>query len=227
MCGRFALSAKTGEIEKLVPGCKIQGEIKPRYNIAPAQDILAVINGRERTSIMLRWGLIPFWAKDASIGNKLINARSETLLEKPSFKHSFKKRRCLVFADGFYEWKKITGGSRKAPHFIKMKTGEPFAFAGLWEKWRDPAGNLISSGTIITTSPNELVKQIHNRMPVILDSECREVWLEWGDVPADVLLECLKPFPADLMEAFEVSTFVNNPSYDDDRCIEPLNEFLR
>ena len=151
MCGRFSLSVQTKEVEKLVPNLKVYEDQPPRYNIAPSQNIAAVLNDGNNVLAFPKWGLIPFWAKDPAIGNKLINARAETLDVKHSFKHSLKKRRCLVFADGFYEWKKIKGSTRKSPFFIRMKSGDPFTFAGLLDNWRNPEGDYIQSATLITT----------------------------------------------------------------------------
>lgn len=224
MCGRFALSAKTKDIENLVPDLKIKEEIKPRYNIAPSQNIAAVLNDGKKELTFLKWGLIPSWAKDSSIGNKMINARAETLQEKPSFKNSLKNRRCLIFADGFFEWKQIPGEKRKVPYFIKLKSGGPFTFAGLWDKWKDDAGNLIHSTTIITTEPNELMSAIHNRMPVILPADLREEWLSNNLSNTEILQSYLKPYDKEEMEAYEISGLVNNPAYDSEECIIPLEK---
>ena len=164
--------------------------------------------------------MIPSWAKEESIGNRMINARAETVAEKPSFRNSFKRRRCLVPADGFYEWKKPTGGGRKIPMRIVLKDKEPFAFAGLWDTWVNPEGEEVESFTIITTQANELLRRIHDRMPVILAEEQEATWLD-QDADAQELLSMLKPFPGE-MEAYPVSTLVNSPSNDDQRCISPV-----
>jgi putative SOS response-associated peptidase YedK len=168
----------------------------------------------------MRWGLIPSWAKDQSIGSRMINARAETLSEKPSFRDAFRKRRCLVVADGFYEWQKVAG--RKRPMRIVLQTGEPFAFAGLWESWRDPEGTTVRSCTIITTGPNSLIEPIHNRMPVILSRDDEARWLdpEMDDPPS--LLQMLAPYPQGAMDAYEISTLVNSPANDVPDCIERL-----
>jgi len=222
MCGRFALSAKTKDIEKLFPQLKSNEELKPRYNIAPTQPIAAILNSSPNEISFIKWGLIPFWAKDKSIGNKMINARAETLLEKPAFRNLLKKRRCLIIADGFFEWKKIEGEKRKIPYFIKMKSGNPFVFAGLWDQWKSEKGELITSATIITTRPNKDLKNIHNRMPVILLPQESKLWLsEEADI--NFLQNLLKPYPENQLEAYEVSTAVNNPVFDDVSVIQKLD----
>lgn len=221
MCGRFALSIQTSDIEKLVPGTKVDEAPPVRHNIAPTQNIAAVLNEENRLVRFLRWGLVPFWAKDPSIGNKMINARAETIDQKPAFRNSFKQKRCVVLASGFYEWRKVDGRKSKVPYFIKLKSGEPFTIAGLWDVWKSPEGEQIASATLVTTSPNELMKQIHNRMPVILDDESRDKWLATGHLDPAMLKSCLVPFDPDKMEAYEVSTLVNNPAFDDEKCTEP------
>ena len=169
--------------------------MQPNYNVAPTQEVPAVVAGNgggERRLEMLRWGLIPSWADDPGIGARMINARSETVAEKPSFRPAFKERRCLIPADGFYEWQKTNGG--KQPHYIRMKNGRPFAFAGLWESWKGD-GNEIRSCTILTTNPNDIAGEIHNRMPVILPPEGYEVWLDPDVRETDQLLSLLAPYP--------------------------------
>ena len=187
---------------------------RPRFNIAPTQGVLTVIKeGPENTGQFMKWGLIPFWAKDPSIGNRMINARAETVVEKPSFRQAFQKRRCLVIADGFYEWKVVPGG--KIPMRIALKSGEPVGFAGLWETWKNPEGDTVQSCTIITTASNAIMEPIHNRMPVILPREAEDVWLDVS-VPSNSgeLRELLVPYSAAEMEAYEVSTLVNSPKND-------------
>ena len=224
MCGRFALSAKTRDIENLVPGIKIKRDLTPRYNIAPSQKIAALLNDNSRELIYPRWGLVPFWAKDTAIGFSLINARAESLVEKPAFKNAFKKQRCLIFSDGFFEWKKIDGKTKKIPMFIRLKSGKPFAFAGLWDTWKNPDDNsLILSATIVTTTPNRLMEQIHNRMPVILDNSDYDKWLNPGFACEHDLLGCLKQYPESEMDAYEISDRVNNVRFDDELCIQPIN----
>jgi putative SOS response-associated peptidase YedK len=221
MCGRFALSVKTEEIEKLKPGFAADEELPARYNIAPMQNIAVSLNdGNSRISIA-RWGLIPFWAKDESIANKMINARAESLLEKPSFRNSLKTKRCLIFANAFYEWKKNVDSKKKTPFLIKLQNSQPFTFAGLWDKWINPLGDSIITVTIITTEPNMLISSIHNRMPVILGEEARIKWLS-KESKTEELVTLLKPFPEKEMTAYEVSTIVNSPAVDFPGCMEPV-----
>lgn len=194
--------------------------LEPRYNIAPTQQILGVSEEAGRVARLFRWGLIPFWAKDASIGNKLINARSETIAEKPSFRHALAKRRCLIPADGFYEWKKGPGG--KTPMHIRFRDGRLFAFAGLWESWTPPGGPAVSTCTILTTEPNKLVAPIHNRMPVILDPGDEAAWLD-PETPPVARLGLLKSLAPEEMEAVPVSIRVNSPAVDDESLVEPVS----
>ena len=196
--------------------------MQPNYNVAPTQEVPAVVAGNgggERRLEMLRWGLIPSWADDPGIGARMINARSETVAEKPSFRRAFKERRCLIPADGFYEWQKTNGG--KQPHYIRMKNGRPFAFAGLWESWKGD-GNEIRSCTILTTNPNDIAGEIHNRMPVILPPEGYEVWLYPDVRETDQLLSLLAPYPPSDMEAYPVSRRVNSPSNNEPSCVESV-----
>jgi len=193
----------------------------PRYNIAPTQPIAVVTNSGENKLDFFTWGLVPFWAKDPSIGNRMINARAETLAEKPSFKNAFKRRRCLILADGFYEWQKIPGEKSKIPTYIHMKDGKPFAFAGLWEDWHSPDGSQILSATIITTSPNKLMEPIHNRMPVILPPKAYQQWLTPSEADIQKLSAILRPYDADKMEAYPVSRMVNSPQNDLPALIQP------
>jgi putative SOS response-associated peptidase YedK len=218
MCGRYTLKTT---INVLAEGFEIEeypSSITPNYNIAPTQEVAAVVEENEKRKLeMLRWGLIPSWAKDPAIGNKMINARAETVAEKPSFRSAFKKRRCLILADGFYEWKKTDDG--KQPYYIKMEDGSPFAFAGLWEIWKD--GEEIRSCTIITTDANALMNEIHHRMPVILPPENYGVWLDPGFDEREALTSLLKPYPADAIEAYPVSRRVNKPSNNEPSVLEP------
>ncbi|MDQ0484087.1 SOS response-associated peptidase [Guptibacillus hwajinpoensis] len=223
MCGRFSL---TTELDQLIERFQIEqmsiDDYVPRYNIAPSQQIPAVIkaDGGNRLGT-LRWGLIPFWAKDASISNKLINARSETAHEKASFKHALKRRRCLLLSDGFYEWKRED--NRKVPMHIQVKRGEPFAMAGLWEKWK--SGNeAVYTCTILTTGANELMENIHTRMPVILKKEMEDLWLDSDVNDVTILENVMQPFPSKEMNAYEVSTLVNSPTNDEPECIVPIEE---
>ena len=220
MCGRFALSAKTKDIEKLISGLRINEDIKPRYNISPTQKIPLVLNTEEKELMFAQWGLIPHWAKDATMSAKMINARAETLTEKPTFRNLIKKKRCAIFADGFYEWKKVEGKKFKLPYLIRLTGGAPFLFAGLWDSWKAPEGDRIITCTIITTTPNSLISQIHDRMPVILNQYQAEEWLSEND-DSNFMHEMLQSYPSNEMNAFEVTSRVNNPAFDDILCTEP------
>lgn len=221
MCGRFTLAVDESELQGEFGDVLFPSAFAPRYNISPSQPVLAVPNLDTRQADFFVWGLIPSWAKDPSLGSRLINARAETLAEKPAFRGSLKHKRCLVLADGFYEWKKDTASSTKIPHYIRLADGKPFAFAGLWSEWRSADGSEVRSCTIITTTPNFLLASIHNRMPVILDRVSRNAWLQPGPRTSEELSVLLRPFPAEQMTAFPVSTRVNNPAHDDAACIAP------
>jgi putative SOS response-associated peptidase YedK len=193
-----------------------------RYNIAPTQEIAAVRADGERgcrTLVSLRWGLIPSWAKDPSIGNRMINARAETVAEKPSFRNAMKRRRCLVLSDGYYEWQKKQGPKGpKQPFYFCLNDERPFAFAGLWESWKDPSGSRLESCTIITTEANTLTRPIHDRMPVILPADSYDHWLDPTLHDAAELQPLLRSYPSEEMKAFPVSTLVNSPRNDDPAC---------
>jgi len=225
MCGRFTLTATFTEI---IDRFDIQQYIDeelyhPNYNAAPSQPVLAVINDGDKNRLgYLRWGLIPQWAKDPKIGYKMINARAETLTEKPSYRNSYKKRRCLVIADSFYEWKRHDDKS-KTPMRIKLKSDKLFAMAGLWEFWKSPTtGEIIYSCTVITTQPNELVKDIHDRMPLILKPEDEKVWLDTSIDDSEYLNDLLKPLPENLMEAYQVSSLVNSSKNNSPNLIQKI-----
>ena len=209
MCGRYSLKADIAQLAMRFEFAADEAIHEPAYNIAPTQQVLTVTNEGERRASYMRWGLIPFWAKDAKIGYRMINARGETVAEKPSFRTALRKRRCLILADGFYEWQKL-GGKQKRPMRIVLKSGEPFAFAGLWETWKDPEGELIKSCTIITTAANDYLQPIHDRMPVILPRESESFWLDKDVEDPLALTSVIAPYPDDEMDAFEVSTLVNN-----------------
>ena len=199
-------------------------ELEPRYNIAPTQDVAAIRAGEEgaRSFVMLHWGLVPKWAKERAIGNRMINARSETLAEKPSFRDAFRKRRCLVLADGWYEWQVAPGG--KQPWFVRMKDARPFAFAGLWERWKDPAnGAQLESCTIVTTDAAPSIKKIHERMPVVLAEADWDRWLDTAFSDTDMLSELLRPFDPKLLEAWQVSREVNAPKNQGPELIAPAD----
>jgi len=216
------------QLREAMPYFEIPSGFAPRYNIAPSQPIAVVPNLPVKENQKPRldfyvWGLIPSWAKDPDIGNRMINARSETLSEKPSFKNAYRRRRCLILADGFYEWKKENQDGRaiKVPNYIRMKSGDPFAFAGLWELWNAPDGSQVYSATIITTEPNELLRPIHNRMPVILPQEQYQTWLSPDEADAASLQPLLAPYPAEQMTAYAVSRQVNNPANETEELIAP------
>ena len=220
MCGRYTLRTPVDALAERFDIDEHPSSIAPSYNIAPTQEVAAVIaEDQKRKLQMLRWGLIPSWAKNPEIGNRMINARSETVPEKPSFRSAFRERRCLILADGFYEWQKTNGG--KQPYYIRMRDGSPFAFAGLWEIWKDRDNKEVRSCTILTTEANRLVGEVHHRMPVILPSEDYGMWLDPSVQEADRLTPLLVPHPSDALEVYPVSRFVNSPSNDDERCVEP------
>ena len=219
MCGRYTLATPVEKLAEEFGFDASSVELPPNYNVAPTQGVAAVLaeNGHRRLEI-LRWGLIPSWADDPQIGSRMINARAETAPEKPSFRKSFRERRCLIPADGFYEWKRTNGA--KQPYYIHMKAGRTFAFAGLWESWKGDGGPEIRSCTILTTKPNALAGEIHDRMPVILPTGSYDVWLD-PEADRDELYGLLAPYPEDEMEAYPVSRFVNSPQNNDPQCIEP------
>ena len=221
MCGRFTLTVDPAEIADTFGSFTFPIQFAPRYNIAPSQPVLAIPNDAKNKADFFIWGLIPSWAKDPSISNKLINARGETIAEKPSFRGGFKYKRCLILTDGFYEWKTQPGQKTKTPYFIHMKDRQPFAFAGLWDEWQSPEGSSIRTCTIITTEPNELMSSLHNRMPVILDPKDYDQWLDAAPQTPDKLIHLIKPFPADAMSAHPVSTLVNMPGNDRPECVVP------
>jgi len=221
VCGRFTLTT-TADIVADVFDATPSAEFSPRYNIAPTQTAAIIRCAGADTSRTLdpaRWGLIPSWAKDAAIGNRMINARAETVAEKPSYRAAFRRRRCLVPTDGFYEWQKTADGKR--PNWIHRVDGAPFAMAGLWESWKGPDG-IVESFTIITVAASAFMKPIHDRMPVILPSSAYDRWLVSTSAEGDQLHELLVPFSARELEAVPVDTYVNSPRNDDPHCIEPV-----
>jgi len=222
MCGRFTLTTNPADLQDSFGGAIFPTKFAPRFNIAPSQPLLTIPNDGANTAAFFIWGLIPMWAKDPSIGNRLINARGETVAEKPSFRGSFKYKRCLILADGFYEWKANPGKKTKIPYFIHMKDRKPFAFAGLWDSWEGPDGSNIKTCTIITTEPNELMAPIHNRMPVILHTRNYAKWLDTSPQTPENLLPLIQPFPADNMSAYPISTLVNKPSNDSAELVVPV-----
>ncbi|PSB05241.1 SOS response-associated peptidase [Merismopedia glauca] len=220
MCGRYAQFHADSEIANLFQIEEIT-ELKPRYNIAPTQQVATISLERESGDRQLKfrqWGLIPSWAKDATISAKLINARAETVAEKPSFRTAFRRRRCLIIADGFYEWQKV--GQTKQPFYIHLKNERTFAFAGLWEAWKNPQNEMLETCTILTTTANEVVAPIHERMPVILAQENYDLWLDCQEDNLEKLPEILRPVPDGEITAKPVSTRVNNAKYDRPDCLE-------
>jgi putative SOS response-associated peptidase YedK len=221
MCGRFSLGATIRVAQVFdVPNWP---DLAPRYNIAPGQNIAAVIQNREtarREVRSQRWGLVPSWAKDGSIGNRLINARAETVAAKPAFRKLFRERRCLVPADGFYEWERQ--GRRRQPWHIRLRDARPFAFAGLWDRWQPAEGAPVETVTIVTTEPNALVGRIHDRMPVILPGAEYGLWLDPAVQDVERLHALLRPYPEDEMLAHPVGTQVNNPASDSADLVVPL-----
>ena len=223
MCGRFTLTT-AAEIVADVFGVAAAPRLTPRYNIAPTQPV-AVVRATSAGApeiALLRWGLIPAWAKDPAIGNRMINARAETVADKPAFRTAFQKRRCLVPADGFYEWQKTAGGKR--PFLIRTRDARPFALAGLWESWQQPSATVIESCTIITTAANALMGPIHDRMPVIVAPARYQAWLDPALSDRATLEQILVPYPAAELIAQAVTTRVNNPRNDDPDCLAPATD---
>jgi putative SOS response-associated peptidase YedK len=221
MCGRYSFILEDEMIRERF-GVTVRSAIyKARYNCAPTQKLAVISNENPDVLSLYRWGLIPFWAKDPAIGNKLINAKSETILEKPSFKNAFKSKRCLVLSDGFYEWKKE---GLKTPYRITRRDGVAFAMAGIWDRWTDQNGEEIHSFAILTTTPNSLMAKIHDRMPVILDRKTEKRWIE--NVPQEELLEMMKPCDASSLLAYPVSSLVNSPRNDSPEILTPVGEGL-
>ncbi len=219
MCGRFALATDKKVLEMLYD-LELRNELTPRFNIAPSQQILAfrfLPESGKREPAFLKWGLVPFWSDDPAIGNRMINARAETAHKKPSFRDAFKKRRILIPASGFYEWKKSNGG--KQPYFICRKDGRPFSLAGLWERW-NKGEEPLETCTILTTEPNELVAPLHNRMPVIISREAHQKWFA-PETDQEIVAGLLKPYPAGELTAYPVSRLVNNPAEDWPELIRP------
>ena len=220
MCGRYSLTTDLGELALQFEFDGDRLTFEPAYNVAPTQDVLTVVGGETRRGGFMRWGLIPHWAKSASIGSRMINAKAETVGEKPAFRDALRRRRCLVLADGFYEWQGV--GRVKRPMRVVMRSGEPFAFAGLWSVWRDPEGKAVPSCAIITTVANDLIWPIHDRMPVVLPREMEPLWLHQSGADSIALADVLRPYPAGAMDAYEVSALVNSVANDGPEVVEPL-----
>ncbi len=220
MCGRFTL-ASPSEVVAEVFGLGEVPVLAPRYNIAPGQQVAVVRAGADGSRALgsLRWGLVPSWAKDPAIGNRLINARAETAADKPAFRAGLRGRRCLVVADGFYEW--ASGGTRKQPYLIAYADGRPFGLAGLWESWQGGGGETLESCTILTTAPNEVVAPLHDRMPVIVPAAAHGLWLDPRERRPEAVAGLLVPAPPEAMVARAVGLRVNNPANEGPGCIEP------
>ena len=223
MCGRFTLSTPAQTLQQIFDLSETP-DLPPRYNIAPSEAIATIrlpAPQAGRRLDLLRWGLVPPWAKAPDVGARMINARAETAATNPAFRAAFRRRRCLVPADGFYEWQRLERRN-KQPFYIRMRDGLPFAFAGLWEYWEGPQGDALETCTILTTEPSELVRPVHDRMPVILDPRDWDLWLDPGVQDPARLQPLLHPYPAENMTAFPVSQAVNNPANDREECVAPL-----
>jgi putative SOS response-associated peptidase YedK len=219
MCGRYTITVQPELLAERFNAALPPEMSEPRYNAAPSQTLPVILNENEQQIQLLRWGLVPHWSQTPDTGYRMINARAETLEEKTTFRESLRRRRCLVLADGFYEWKKT--GDGKVPMRITLKSDEPFAFAGLWETWKDrETGELLRTFTIITTTPNDLMVPIHDRMPAILLPEVEKTWLDDSAGP-EAWRELLRPYPADLMRAYPVSKLVNSPSNESPALVAP------
>jgi len=223
MCGRYRLSRRKQLVEEYFDTESDEPEWTPRYNIAPSQPVPVIRqNPKEprRELSLMRWGLIPSWAKDASVAARMINARSETAGTKPAFRDPLTNRRCLIPADGFYEWQRA--GKVKQPYCFEVNDGELFAFAGIWDRWTDPSRNSIETCSILTTSPNAVTSAVHDRMPVILDPDSYDIWLDPGMRDLTTASELLKPYDAQLMRCYPISTRINHVGNDDEECSAPV-----
>ena len=220
MCGRYAFFSPAEAVKRTF-ALDLSPELVPRYNIAPTQSVpaLRVAEERSRSLVMLHWGLVPRWAKERAIGNRMINARSETLAEKPAYRDAFRRRRCLVLADGWYEWQAAAGG--KQPWFIRLRDPCPIAFAGLWERWKDPAGGeLLESCTIVTIDASESIRRIHDRMPVVLPEQSWDRWMDPAYTDTEALANTLGPYDSKALQAWQVSRLVNAPKNEGAKLIE-------
>lgn len=219
MCGRYTL-AEPGKVAERFNAEAADVALRASYNVAPGQSLPVITRNSPNKVEVMKWGLVPSWAKDPKIGYKMINARGETVAEKPSFRSAFKSRRCLIPSTGYYEWKK--DGTLKQPWFYRLKSEDMFSFAGLYERWHDAEGKEMSTYTIITTVPNSLAEQVHDRMPVILQKGAEDAWLS-SETPHEQLLDMLIPYPVEDMEAFPVSQQVNSPVNNGEALIAPMN----
>ncbi|MEM7323076.1 MAG: SOS response-associated peptidase [Actinomycetota bacterium] len=233
MCGRFVSASPPDELAAYFGAAEPEGGLEPNFNVAPTNEVYAVrASDGNRMMAALRWGLVPFWAKDLKIGSRMINARSETVADKPAFRKAFQSRRCLIPADGFYEWAKVAGQKAKQPYFIHRTDGEPIVFAGMWERWKprledgktiDEDADVIETCTILTCGPNETMATIHDRMPVLLPPAVWDDWLS-GETPMDYISSLMKPAPDDLLTLVPVSTAVNNVRNKGEELLRPLSE---
>jgi len=225
MCGRYTL-IKLSDFLEYFPWIEITNLItESRYNIAPSQQVAAITNESAQPKVnLLRWGLVPAWAKDGSItaGSRMINARAETLSQKPAFSRLIKRQRCLIPADGFYEWQQSGAGKEKIPYYFRLKNCQPFAFAGLWDRWRPHGQDELRTCTIITTNANSMLAGMHDRMPVILNNDQCRRWLTTDEMPAEEAAAMLQPYPAEQMETYPVSSSVNSPRQDLPQQIQPV-----
>jgi putative SOS response-associated peptidase YedK len=219
MCGRFVRRRSSSTLAEEFQANNIADDVQPSFNVAPTNNVVVVLDDGDRHLVSMRWGLIPSWASEPTIGSKLINARAESLTQSAAFKNAFRNRRCLVVADGFYEWQKQNG--TKTPLLIQLKSERPFGFAGLYETWASASGESVATCTIITTEPNDIVRPIHDRMPVILPRDVEDFWLDSSIEDHRRLLDLLLPYPAAEMEAYAVSTLVNSVKNDSIACVEP------
>jgi putative SOS response-associated peptidase YedK len=224
MCGRYRLSRRKQVVEEYFDSAPVEHDWNSRYNIAPTQNVPIIRQNPKdpvREMSFVRWGLIPSWAKDSSIAAKMINARSETASIKPAFRDALKCRRCLIPADAFYEWKRM--GKSKQPYCFEVNEGELFAFAGIWERWKNASGTAVETCSILTTTPNAVIAAVHDRMPVILDLDSYDLWLDPGMKNVGLVSELLKPCNATIMRSYPVSTRVNQVVNDDEECSAPVH----
>lgn len=223
MCGRYKLSRRKQIVEEYFDTASGEEDWSPRYNVAPTQPV-PVIRQHPKETVrelsLMRWGLIPSWSKDSSVAASMINARSETAATKPAFRDALKSRRCLIPADGFYEWTRT--GKTKQPYCFEVNEGELFAFAGIWDRWKDPSGNWMKTSSILTTTPNAVTSAVHDRMPVILDPDAYDLWLDPGMQNVAAVSDLLKPHNARLMRCYPVSTRINHVANDDEACSAPV-----
>lgn len=222
MCGRFVLQADYSGLQLAFPGFVFPDEIPDRFNIAPTQNVLAIKNDSSRSVDFLRWGLVPSWSKDIKLGSRLINARSETVAEKPSFRSAFKRRRCLIPVSGYYEWVKVKGEKKKQPIYISMSSSLPFALAGIWEIWHSPEGDEVHTCSILTTDANPFLNDFHHRMPVIVGCSDMDDWLDDREKTYDELAKIMIPYPEEGLVSHYVSSLVNSPSNNKSECIQPI-----